>query len=157
LSIYDHINWHLGPSAVSMTGENPIFPQFDNISLPTIGRNFMNICSHIQVALIITEAMSSNGETPGAPDAGKLQNPFAKDRDGFLSFSSSTPQPPSRGNEAGGARGRFMPRRGKMNRCRLYETLFLVIDFVKNYCLTHPKYFRLLTTYLFTKINFYLP
>ena len=55
--------------------------------------------------------MASGGETP---DAGKLQNPFAMDRDGFLSFNSSTPA-------RGRGESRFVPRSGKTNRLNNWE------------------------------------
>lgn len=60
--------------------------------------------------------MADKGGTGNDTNSGKLQNPFAKDREGFISFSSSTPQLTSSGG--GGARNRdkFVPRRGKANR-----------------------------------------
>ena len=69
--------------------------------------------------------MSGGGDssTPSTGDgAGKLQNPFAKDKEGFLSFSSSTPQAsnPGAGGSRGG-RGNFVPKRGKANRLNNWE------------------------------------
>lgn len=56
--------------------------------------------------------MAEGGKTP---ESGKLQNPFAaKDRDGFLSFNSSTPT-------RGRGEDRFVPRSGKTNRLNNWE------------------------------------
>jgi len=73
------------------------------------------------------EDMSGGGDSstpPTGDGAGKLQNPFAKDKEGFLSFSSSTPQASNPGSGGGGprgGRGNFVPRRGKINRLNNWE------------------------------------
>ncbi len=73
------------------------------------------------------EDMSGGGDSstpPTGDGAGKLQNPFAKDKEGFLSFSSSTPQASNPGSGGGGprgGRGNFVPKRGKINRLNNWE------------------------------------